>query len=79
MKNEVRADDAERSLLGALLLNPRHRAAAQGVVSATDFAGEPHRTLWGALEGMYAAREPIGQDCWDAQALSCEPRGRLAQ
>jgi RecA-family ATPase len=54
--------EAERALLGAVLLNPGVLGEALAVVSAADeevFADARHRVVWKALAGMHAEGGPI--------------------
>src|SRR5262245_43250338 len=51
--------DAERSLLGAMMLRSQAIADAVQIVSADDFYRPAHRHLYEAICGLYAAGEAV--------------------
>ncbi len=52
-------DDAERSVLGAVMLNQRILDEIQGTLFPEDFYREPHRHIYRAMLDMHARGEPI--------------------
>ena len=46
--------DAERSLLGSLLIDPSALAKVGGKVKPDDFYREQHRAIYGAIVGLVA-------------------------
>jgi replicative DNA helicase len=48
-------EEAERAVIGSILLDPKHLEAASAVVSPGDFYGEARRVLFGRLVAMRKA------------------------
>lgn len=55
----IAALEAENSLLGAILIEPRRFAEAAGLIGEDDFAGEQNRSVWRAIVALERARRPI--------------------
>lgn len=53
------AEEAEREVIGACLLDPSAAELVADILRADDFAVPRHRLLWGAIEGLVRRGEPI--------------------
>lgn len=51
--------EAERAVLGALLLNPDAYDAVGEVLTATDFYRDAHRRIYSAIGGLYEAKSAV--------------------
>jgi replicative DNA helicase len=51
--------EAEQSLLGSLMLDPRPFDAAAGIVGEADFFRHEHRVIWRAIAGLVAACKSV--------------------
>lgn len=51
--------DAERSVLGGLMLMPSALADVADLLRAEDFAHEPHRLVWESILALDAGRQPL--------------------
>jgi replicative DNA helicase len=53
--------EAERAVIGAMLVSEAAVSAVGEIVSAEDFYSEVHRTIYGAMMRLYSRGEPIDQ------------------
>lgn len=51
--------DAERSILGAILMHPESMVQVAHVLDVNDFYNPTHADVWRVMQGLYAKREPI--------------------
>lgn len=51
--------DAERAVLGALLLEPERLASASGIVSGSDFHSPSNRHIWSAITDLSSRKCPV--------------------
>jgi replicative DNA helicase len=51
--------DAEESLLSALLVYPENLEECDGIISPQDFYKTGHGKIFGAIQGLYADKQPI--------------------
>ncbi len=52
-------EEAEKSVLGAILLDKEAINTVSGILNATDFYNPHHETLYGAMMTLFEEREPI--------------------
>ena len=53
--------DAERAVIGAMLVSETAVAVIREMLSAEDFYSETHRVLYEAIMGLYSRGDPIDQ------------------
>src|SRR3954452_21409699 len=56
---QVHSLDAERTALGALLLDPGRIVDVAGVLRPEDFYDPVHRTVYAAIRRLHEARRPV--------------------